>query len=316
MLNVGFDVGGTNIKVGVVNEKNQIVAQRRQPFPTGRSYQKVAAIMAEMTESMAEELSVPAASFGSVGIAIPGDLDAAGETIINAHNLHFHNIPMKREMEKHFPRTPVFLGNDANVAALAELHAGVFQGCRTAVLLTLGTGVGGGLILNGRMFNGGMEHGVELGHMILVHGGDRCSCGKKGCVEAYCAGTWLVRQGRKAIVEYPLSLIYKAARGSMERVSAKLVIDCAKKGDAVAQDIFDDYVEHLSSAITSIASLLDPEVIALGGGVSLAGDFLFRPLRRQVEEKSFFHFAHKVMPAKLGNEAGIIGAANLIRNQD
>ncbi|MEA4988669.1 MAG: ROK family protein [Anaerovorax sp.] len=316
MLQVGFDIGGTNIKVGVVNEEMKIVASRRQPFPTGEKYEKVADIMEELVREMAEELDVSVSEFQSIGIAIPGSLDPECKIILDAYNLHFHNVPMKQAMEERFPGIPVFLGNDANVAALAELHCGAFVGSKTAVLMTLGTGVGGGLILDGKMFNGGTGHGVELGHMVLQEGGERCSCGNRGCVESYCAATWLVRQGRKAVIEHPLSMIHKRASGDMKRVTAKLVVDCAKAGDYIAKDIFHLYLDYLSSAIVSICVLLGPEVIALGGGVSLAGDFLYRPLRKMVNEKSFFKGKNQVVPAKLGNDAGILGAAMLKWNAE
>jgi glucokinase len=162
--------------------------------------------------------------------------------------------------------------------------------------LTLGTGVGGGLILGGKMFNGGLGHGVELGHMCLQFGGPLCTCGNLGCVETLCNAPWLIRQSSQA-------------------TDAKMVIDAAKEGDVAAKNIFDRYVDQLSSAIVSCTNLLDPEVVALGGGVSLAGEFLFAPLREQVLRKSFFHHPYKIVPATLGNDAGIIGAAMLAINE-
>lgn len=314
MYRIGFDVGGTNIKAGIVDGQSRLIAYRRIPFPTGEHYKKVAESMAKLAKDLIREEKYDPSELRSIGLAIPGDIDVRGERVINAHNLHFHNVPMKKALEEHFPGVPVFLGNDANAAALAELRAGAFQGCQTAVLITLGTGVGGGLILGGRMFNGGRGHGVELGHMTLQQGGELCTCGRRGCVESVCTGTWLVRQGRKAVIEYPLGMINKRARGRLERVNAKLVIDCAKAGDVVALDIFQQYLDNLSSAIVSVAMLIDPEIIALGGGVSLAGDFLYKPLSRLVREKSFFKCSYTIVPAALGNDAGIIGAALLAEN--
>jgi glucokinase len=272
--------------------------------------------MAEQVRELAKELRIQPTDFRSIGIATAGSIDASRTVIINAHNLGFHNVPMIDEMHKHFPDTPVYLANDADAAALAELHAGAFRGKKTAVLLTLGTGVGGGIILGGRMFKGGLGHGNELGHMIVQQGGPICTCGNRGCIESLCTATWLIQQGRKAIVEHPISLIYEKAEGDMDKVTAKIVIDSAKEGDAIARDIFNTYVDSLSSAITSVVVLLDPEVIALGGGVSLAGDFLFEPVRELVRQKSFFKVYHEIVPAQLGNTAGIIGAAMLARNEE
>lgn len=316
MYQIGFDVGGTNLKVGAVSDSLEIVASRNVAFPKGETYEKIAALMAEQVVDLAKEIKIPISDFKSIGIATAGSIDASGTVIINAHNLGFHNVPMIEEMHRHFPDIPVYLANDADAAALAELHAGAFRGKKTAVLLTLGTGVGGGIILGGKMFKGGLGHGNELGHMIIQHGGPICTCGNKGCIESLCTATWLIQQGRKSIVEYPISLIHEKAEGDMNNVTAKIVIDSAKEGDTIARDIFNAYVDSLSSAITSVIALLDPEVVALGGGVSLAGDFLFAPVRELVKQKSFFKIYHEVVPAQLGNTAGIIGAALLAKNEE
>jgi len=315
MYQIGFDIGGTNLKVGVVNDNMELVASRNVAFPKGETYEKITVLMAEQIIDLAKEIKISATEFKSIGIATAGSIDASGMIIIHAHNLGFHGVPMVDEMHKHFPKIPVFLANDADAAALAELHAGAFRGKKTAVLLTLGTGVGGGIILGGKMFKGGMGHGNELGHMIIQHGGPICTCGNKGCIESLCTATWLIQQGRKVIVEHPISLIHEKAEGDMNNVTAKIVIDSAREGDPIAKDIFDTFVDSLSAAITSVVVLLDPEVIALGGGVSLAGDFLFQPVRELVKQKSFFKIYHEIVPAQLGNTAGIIGAALLAKNE-
>ncbi|MDR3243104.1 MAG: ROK family protein [Clostridiales Family XIII bacterium] len=318
MLQVGFDIGGTSIKAGVVRDsrdKVDIAASRRIPFPTGDPYGAVVDLMAKLVAEMAEELKIPVSDFQSIGVAVPGTIDATGEVVINAHNLYFHDVPLKRAVEEKFPGIPVLMANDANAAALAEYYAGAFRGYGTAILITLGTGVGGGMVLNGKMWNGARNNGFELGHIIVKHGGQLCTCGNRGCLESYGTATWLKQQGRKAVVEYPLSLIYKKARGDIGNVSAKTVIDAAKENDPFAVDIFNRYVDYLSSGIASLAVLFDPEIIALGGGVSLAGEFLYEPLRKLIVRKSFYHVPVPVVPARLGNEAGVIGAAMLAKGQ-
>lgn len=314
MIQIGFDVGGTNITAGLVDDDKRITQRSNIAFPTGEDYKSISSRMAGQVREMLEKEKLGESDVTCIGIAVPGSIDAAGETVIDAYNLQFHDVPLKKSIQEHFPRIPVFLANDANAAALAELHAGAFIGCRTCALLTLGTGVGGGLILGGRMFNGGLGNGVELGHMILAHRGEVCTCGNKGCVESLCTATALIREGRKAVVEHINSMICTEARGNMDNVTAKLVIDCARSGDRIAMDIFDRYVDALSSAVASLINLFDPEVVAIGGGVSLAGEFLFEPLRAHVHRKSFFKNHGRVVPAKLGNDAGIIGAAMLGRN--
>lgn len=315
MLQVGVDIGGSHIAIGVVDDELRILARDTVKFPTGSPYRDTVALVAERVERLAAQLQVSMDAFASVGLAVPGSISRDNAKVIHAYNLQFHDVPLRDEMQKHV-KAPVYLANDANAAALAELWAGAFRGCKTAALLTLGTGVGGGLILGGRMFNGGMNSGVELGHMALQYGGPLCTCGVRGCVEALCTATWLRQQGRKSVVEYPLNLIYTEAGGDMDRVSAKLVIDCAKAGDVIAMDIFRQYVDQLGSAIAGLINLLDLEAVALGGGVSLAGEFLFDPLRENVREKCFFEWLGRLIPAEMGNDAGIIGAALLHKNEN
>ncbi|MDR1620388.1 MAG: ROK family protein [Clostridiales bacterium] len=313
MLQIGFDVGGSNIAVGVVDDDMRIVARRSAPFPTGEPYSHTVGIMAGFVRALAKECGVDARAFQSIGIAVPGNISSDEASVVHAYNLQFHHVPLRAAMQSHFPSVPVYLGNDADVAAVAELYAGAFKGRQTAVLITLGTGIGGGLIVGGRMFKGGRKNGVELGHMVLAHNGPMCTCGTRGCVEALCTATWLTRQGRISVIEYPKAMISTKAGGDMNRVSARLVIDCAKAGDAIAGDIFARYVDQLGSALASVANLIDPEVIALGGGVSLAGEFLFAPLRENTLMKCFFDTCGDIVPAQMGNDAGIIGAAMLQR---
>jgi predicted NBD/HSP70 family sugar kinase len=201
-------------------------------------------------------------------------------------------------MQSHFPVVPVYLANDANAAALAELHAGVFKEVKTAILLTLGTGIGGGIILNGRMFNGGMGNGVELGHMVLAQGGPICTCGTRGCLETLCTATWLVQQGRRSIIDYPKALIYTQAGGDLNKVTAKLVLDCAKAGDAIARGIFERYVDQLGSR-----SYLHPYTgssdYRSSGGSPRVNSYL-NLTRKTFAESVFMNLTHPSSP--LGSE--------------
>jgi len=314
MYQIGFDVGGTNIAVGIVDNNMKIVQRSNIKFPTGKKYDFVSQIMANEVRDLLIKESIKETNLSGIGVAVPGSIDSSGEIIIDAFKLGFHNVPFRKSIQSHFPNLPVYIANDANTATLAELHAGALKGCKTALLITLGTGVGGGIIINGKMFNGGMGNGVELGHMVFNHKGDICSCGNIGCIETLCAATWLIQQGRKAVVEHFNSMIYTEAKGHIENVTARLVIDCARAGDSIALNIFKQYIDALSSVIVSFINIVDPEVIALGGGVSLAGDFLFSNLRKKVKEKSLYKTYARIVPAQLGNDAGIIGAAMLHRN--
>lgn len=310
MYRIGVDIGGTNIKIGLVDQTLSIVARSSVPFPhlDGAG---VAGVLAQEVRQLLTKQSLTLADLSSVGVVVPGSIDPTGSTVINAYNLGFHHVPFRAQLQACFGDIPVYLANDADGAALAELGAGAFRGCRTAVLLTLGTGVGGGLILGGKMFSGGKGQGVELGHMPLVAGGEPCTCGLRGCIEAYCSATALARDGERAREAHPESALARFAG----RLDAKAVIDCARAGDEAARDVFSAFVEHLASACISMIHLIDPEVIAIGGGVCGAGEFLFTPLRERVAEKCFFSDFAKIVPAEMGNNAGMIGAAMLEQNR-
>lgn len=313
MYQIGVDIGGTNIKVGLVGEDGGLAEKLSVPFPH-EGAEKVAQTIAQAADELLKRKGATREELESVGVVVPGSVDTKGERVIDAHNLGFHDVALKSMVAAHFGTIPVYLANDANGAALAELYAGAFRGCKTAVLFTLGTGVGGGIILGGHMFNGGMNQGVELGHMYLREGGEHCTCGNDGCIESYCAATALAREGRREMKRAPESLLAKKSGGREDSIDAKFVIDCAKEGDAAAKRVFEAYVEHLSAACASVYNLLDPEVVAIGGGVCGAGEFLFAPLQEKVTEKCFYKTRGKLVPAQLGNDAGMIGAAMLHRD--
>ena len=313
MYQIGVDIGGTNIKVGLVSDKFSLLQNCSVRFPHEGAGSVVKAIE-EAVDFLLRQESITRGDLESIGIVVPGSIDKTGERVIDAYNLGFHDVPLKALAQEAFPGIPVYLANDANGAALAELYAGAFRGCKTAVLFTLGTGLGGGIILGGHMFNGGMNQGVELGHMYLVNGGEHCTCGNDGCMEAYCAASALARDAKRAAKKHPESRIAVRAAGDPDAIDAKLVIDCARDGDETAKAVFDRYIDALSSACASIYNLLDPEIIAIGGGVCGAGEFLFAPLREQTTGKCFYKTHGKLVPAELGNDAGMIGAAMLHRD--
>lgn len=316
MIRVGVDIGGTNIKIGIIKDEDGRVLDKREiPF-THSGYENVFIEIQREIRKMLKDNGINTGEIGSIGLAVPGSIEEAKGIINHAYNLDFHDVPAVLEMEKTFPETPIYLANDASAAAIGELNSGVFRGYRTAVLLTIGTGVGGGIICEGKSFNGGQNHGVELGHMMLKYGGLQCSCGNYGCVESYCTATWIAEEGKKLIGEKKDSLVCQRAELDPGKVDAKLVIDAARDGDAYALEIFEAFIDNLSAAITSITALLDPEIIAIGGGVSGAGDILFDSLRKRVKEKSFFDVDYKIVPADLGNDAGIVGAAMLYKNRE
>jgi len=292
MIRLGFDVGGTNIKAGLFDAEMNYLSKKISPFPKELGHHSIVGKMYEISRAMLGENGMTEKDVAAIGIASAGEIDPVDGVIVRAHNLDFYNVPMRTEMEKFYPGVLIKLINDAAAATLAEHGKGALLGCKNAILIALGTEIGGGMIIDGKLYRGGLSHGVELGHMTLSMEGPMCTCGNRGCIEAFCSATWLKNKGQPA-----------------GYTDAKAVIDAAKNNEPAAVKIFDEYVGNLSTAIASLANLLDPEIVALGGGVSLAGDFLFEPLREKVKIKSFFRYPYKIVPARLGNDAGTIGAA-------
>ncbi len=314
MLYIGIDLGGTGIKAGVVNEKGEILSKASCPTLPERGYEAVIRDMANLAIQVARDSGHEIGDMEAIGVGLPGIMDPRTGRIPFCTNLGWHDVPLVEEMAKYVD-VPVFVDNDATVAGLAESVAGVSAGCENSVFVTLGTGVGGGVVLGGKVFSG--SHGVatEIGHMITVVDGEPCTCGNKGCFERYASATALIREGRRMCEAKPDSALAKAVGGDLSAINAKHVIDLAKAGDPDCAAIFDRYVEHLAIGLVNIINLYDPEVIVLGGGVSHAGQFLLDAVRAKLPSLVFY----KGMPyarvelAKLTNDAGIIGAAMLGR---
>ena len=311
MIYIGIDLGGTMIAAGAIDLKGNILAEASTATIAQRDYREIVRDMAACALRALERSGRGMDEVEALGIGIPGIADNATGRVIFCTNLGWHDIPLRKELQKYISK-PVFIDNDATVAGLAESVAGVSAGAASSVFLTLGTGVGGGIVINGKPWTG--AHGVasKLGHLTMEMDGLPCTCGKRGCVEQYCSATALIRMGREAVSMHPDSLILQRA-GKPEKISGKIIIDCAKEGDPLAAKVFDRYTDYLALAINSIVSFMDPEVIVLGGGISMAGQFLLDA----VNEKMPRYLMFKTMPygrvelAVLGNGAGIIGAAML-----
>lgn len=311
---IGIDLGGTNIAVGIVNEKGSILAQTSTPTLPERPYTDLVKDMAGCILSVMNEAGVTQDDIQSIGIGVPGVADQKEGVVVFCTNLGWHNVPLRAEMQKYINK-PVYIDNDATVAGLAENYAGVSAGCESSVFLTLGTGLGGGIIINGKPWSGAHGVGSELGHMTLAVDGVPCTCGNDGCVERYCSATAIIRMAKQAVQAYPDSLILKLAQNDPEKINARVVIDAAKAGDPTAMEVFNRFTRYLAITINNITCFLDPEMVVLGGGVSKAGDFLLDHVRAQLPRYLLYKSlpSPKVELARLGNEAGIIGAAMLGR---
>ena len=312
MVYVGIDLGGTNIAVGVVSEAGSILAETSTKTLAERPYQEVIRDMSACVMKAVTKAGLREADIASIGIGIPGVATGDTGVVFNCTNLGWIDVPLRDEMQKYINK-PIFIDNDANVAALAESYFGVSAGYKSSVMITLGTGVGGGIVINGRPWTGAHHRAGEIGHMTLVPDGAPCTCGNNGCVERYCSATAIIRTAKQECYAFPDTAILKKAGGDINRVNAKLVIDAAKEGDASALRVFNSFVKYLAMTINDITAFFDPDIIVLGGGVSYAGSFLLDSVAALLPRYQMF----KALPiprlalAKLGNEAGIVGAAML-----
>lgn len=309
MYRIGIDLGGTNIAAGVVDESQHIVAEVSLPTGASRGPEAVAADICRAAELAMEKAGVTADHCASIGIGSPGTCDSAAGVVVRAYNLGWFNVPVC-DMVTARLGLPCRLSNDANCAALAETVAGAAVGCRNMILVTLGTGVGGGIVSNGKLLEGVGGTGAEVGHTILVLDGEQCTCGRKGCWEAYGSATALIRQGKRAAQVHPESAL--AAFGG--KLTGKDVFDAAEAGDKAAQAVVAQYCVYVAAGITDLVNILGPEMVLIGGGISRQGERLLAPIREYVAANCFG--GHDRTPpviraAKLGNEAGIIGAAAL-----
>ncbi len=313
-LYIGVDLGGTNIGAGIVDEEGSILVKDEVPTGSSRPYDEIIKDMADLIGEILKQGGYELSDVESIGIGSPGCIDNEQGEVVFANNLNWKHVPVREELQRHID-LPIYLENDANVAGLAEAVTGACKGVENSVTITLGTGVGSGIIIGGRPYSGSHGVGAELGHMIVRVDGVPCTCGNRGCFERYTSATALIREGKKVAKANPDSIIAKSVEGDLDKISAKTVIDAAKAGDEVALEVFDNYIYYLAMGIVTIINSFDPSIIAIGGGVSRAGDFLLDSLKEQVKE----HIFYKDMPyadirlSELGNDAGIIGAAMLGR---
>jgi len=312
VLYIGIDLGGTSIKAGVVSEDGQILHQDSCPTKAERHWSEVIKDIAGLSLKVLADSGHTLDEVKAVGMGVPGI--CVDGVIPFCTNLGWHEVPIEAEMRKYIDK-PLFVDNDANVAGLAESVSGASAGAKDSVFLTIGTGLGGGVILGGKVQTGAHGVGGELGHLTFVADGEMCTCGKRGCLERYCSATAMIRMGVEAMQSHPESRLYTDTDGDPSRMTAKVIVDAAKAGDAAGKAVFDKYIHYLAQAVNTIISFIDPEVIVLGGGVSAAGPFLLDAVLAALPQYIFFKTMpySKVVLATLGNDAGIIGAAMLGR---
>ncbi len=314
MVYAGIDLGGTFIKSGIVTEEGKILGESSIPTGVGRPFDEMAHDMVLGIMEALKKAETDQSELVSIGVGIPGIADQKTGRIVFCPNLGWRDVPLRDEIQKYL-NLPVYIDNDATVAGLAENFSGVSKNCSSSVFITLGTGVGAGIIMDGKPWSGAHGVGSELGHMTLMADGVPCTCGNNGCVERYCSATALARMGRQAAMAYPDSRILSHAGNSIENIDARAVIDAAKDGDRTALRVFDKYASYLAMTVNNITAFFDPEMVVLGGGVSHAGPFLLEAVRSWLPRFLLYKSlpSPRVELAQLGNEAGTIGAAALGR---
>ncbi len=317
MYRIGIDLGGTNIAAGLVNENFEILVKDSLPTQATRPPEQIVDDIALLCRRVCDAAGVSAADIEAVGIASPGVANHDSGVVEYANNLPFRHFPIAALLCERFPVKRVSVENDANAAAWGEAVAGAARGTKNSVMITLGTGVGGGIIIDRKVYSGSNFAGAELGHIVIQHGGRKCSCGRRGCWEAYSSATAMIRMTEEKIAECAASgreTLMTAMVAERGRVTGRTACDAMRQGDAAAREVYDEYINYLACGLANIVNIFQPQVISLGGGISGEGQSLIdavSPLVHAEQYGSGIVELADIRIAKLGNDAGIIGAAFL-----
>ena len=313
---IGMDLGGTNVKAGLIDGSGKLL--KKSSIKTGRErpYAQIAEDMANQAIALAKACGFDAADIAAVGVGSPGTVDSKNGVIVYSNNIRWDDVPLGRELSSRL-NAPVYILNDANAAALGEAAFGAGKSYGSSVLLTLGTGVGGGIVLGGEVFEGYKSAGAEAGHTVIVSGGEECTCGRFGCLEAYASATALIRDTKRAMESHKDSLMWEISGGT-DGVDGATAFSAMKRSDAAAAAVVDDYIRYLGEGIVNFVNMLRPEAVILGGGVCNEGDALLVPLRKFVEANVYGGMDYapvKLVVAELGNDAGLMGAYQFARTR-
>lgn len=313
MYYLGIDLGGTNIAIGIVDENYNIVKKGSVPTLAQRSADEIAEDIGKLSKSLMKDTGIEAKDLKWAGLGTPGTANSETGIIEYANNLRFENVPIRKMLEDRL-NVKVFIENDANAAAYGEFMAGAAKNENSAVCITLGTGVGSGIILDGRIYHGFNYAGAELGHTVIVADGVKCTCGRKGCLESYASATGLIRMTREMMLENKNSKMWEYTSGSIEKVSGKTAFQAMHAGDEAGSKVVEKYLYYLGTGLANVINIFQPEVLCIGGGISKEGDAIIKPLEAFIEKERYSKNTKKqtrLCCAKLGNDAGIIGAALL-----
>lgn len=314
MKYIGIDIGATNLKAGLVDEAGQILATQKMKVSMIQSPEELARCMAQMTTELAQTADVPMEDIVSIGVGVPGVVEIRSGSLQYSCNLPFRKVPLRRMFHRYLDK-PLYLENDGNCAAVGEYYAGAGRNSKRFVTITLGTGIGGGIIHNGKIYHGSNGMAGEVGHMSIQLGGEPCPCGRSGCWERYASATALKRLTQRVLSENPDSILRQVVDENDRHISGQSAFIAARRGDPVGQYICDTYIDYLCAGIVNLVNIFQPDTLALGGGVSNEQDEqLLLPVRRIVARQSIPCDPEKmtrIVKAELGSNAGIIGAALL-----
>lgn len=315
MYHIGIDLGGTNIAVGVTDDEFNIIGRGKRKTPAGAQSDGILKEMAKAARLAVENAGLEMSDIDDVGIAAPGTVNPKTGYIEYSNNIKFKNYPAADRLKELLSVEKCYIANDANAAAYGELLAGAGKGCKDFVAVTLGTGVGSGIILDGKILTGSNFAGAEIGHSYIIAGGEKCTCGNCGCWESYASATALKRQTAQAMKNHPESLMWEIA-GSLDKVDGKTAFDAMRKNDPAAKEVVDNYIRYVAIGIVNVINIFQPEFVCIGGGICNEKDTLLAPIREFVDAHDYNRdpsVRTKICTAVLGNDAGIIGAAGLFK---
>ena len=317
MYYLGIDLGGTNIAAGIVNEDYKIIKKKSVPTLAHRDGKEIIKDMANLCLSLLEECGLSVDDIEYAGIASPGTANSETGIVEYANNLPFENFPIADLLKEYSGIKKVYIENDANAAAKAEAIAGVAKGAKFSVMITLGTGLGGGIVLDGKVYSGFNFAGAELGHIVIEKDGKQCTCGRRGCWETYSSATGLTNMTKehvlKARAEGRKTLIDELINGNIDNCNARVAFAAMKQGDEVGKEIVDKYISYLACGIANVINIFQPNVLSIGGGVCNEKDYLLVPLKEAIFKETYTRGDKQteIKIAELGNDAGIVGAAVL-----
>lgn len=312
MYYIGVDVGGTNLVAGLVDQEGSVLHKVGCPVDRALSDEQLCDEIAQLAQKACQQGGAKPEEIQAVGVGIPGLVDNHTGEVVQTANMPFRNTPFRARFQAKW-EVPVYLGNDANCAAIGEYWAGAAKGCSPAVVITLGTGIGGGMVVDGKLFTGCANSGMEVGHMIVYPGGQLCGCGNRGCWEQYGSATALIRMTREEMERCPESALWQLCGGDLSQVQGRTPFQGAEQEDPAAKRVLEQYWEGLSLGLINLVNILQPQVICLGGGISNAADkFLLDPVRERVARGTYDKSSPvRLVRAALGNDAGVVGAALL-----